>query len=107
MVSNSCGGTAVAAANDPGMGLANGAIPPSGSCSIVINVVGTAAGSVVNVTSAVASTNAASAPRRPSDANGDFCPATQCSDDSEGIRSGDYSRRWNDYVADDNHVDEP
>ena len=58
IASNTCGGFVTAAANSSSTSLANGTIPPGGSCSVVINVVGTSAGSSVNHTGALSSANA-------------------------------------------------
>jgi hypothetical protein len=57
-VSNTCGGTVTAAANSTSISLSGGSIAtPGNSCTIVVNVTGTASGIVPNTTGAVSSTN--------------------------------------------------
>jgi mucin-19 len=53
-----CTGTVVAAANDTSLGLTGATLPAGGSCDISANVTSAAAGSYVNNTGAVASSNA-------------------------------------------------
>lgn len=55
---NSCGGTVAATAGGSFAQLANGTIPASGSCSIVVNLVPTQTGTWVNYTGGVTSINA-------------------------------------------------
>jgi len=55
LVSNDCGGTATANANDSSAALTNGVVSPGSSCSIVVNVVGTA--TATNTTGQVTSNN--------------------------------------------------
>jgi uncharacterized repeat protein (TIGR01451 family)/fimbrial isopeptide formation D2 family protein len=57
-VSNTCGGTVTAAANSTTISITGGSIAtPGATCTIVVNVTGTQAGSVSNTTGAVSSTN--------------------------------------------------
>src|SRR5436305_7100301 len=57
-VSNTCGGTVTAAANSTSISLTGGSIATQGStCTVVVNVTGTTAGTVTNTTGAVSSTN--------------------------------------------------
>jgi len=58
VVSNSCGGTLTADSNDSTATLANGTVPANGSCSVVVNVISTALGNLVNNTGSIASANA-------------------------------------------------
>ena len=61
VVSSTCsGGAVIAATSGASTSLVNGTIPASGSCEVVISVVGTAAGGVLNNTGAVTSANATS-----------------------------------------------
>ncbi len=60
VVVNTCGGS-----TDEDIGyvsLSNGEIPANGSCHIVVQTVGTAVGSVINTTTSLTSSNAATAP---------------------------------------------
>jgi uncharacterized repeat protein (TIGR01451 family) len=61
LVSNTCGGGASAAANGTSLALAGGTVPASSSCSIVVNVIGVAAGNNVNSTGPISSNNATTA----------------------------------------------
>ncbi|HWX53744.1 MAG TPA: hypothetical protein VN176_04045, partial [Verrucomicrobiae bacterium] len=57
-VSNTCNGTVTATANSTSISLSGGSIgTPGTTCTIVVNVTGTVAGSVSNTTGAVSSTN--------------------------------------------------
>src|SRR5258708_10813581 len=57
-VTNSCGGTVTAAANSTSISLSSGSITtPGTTCTIVVNVTGTQAGTVSNTTGTVSSTN--------------------------------------------------
>jgi hypothetical protein len=56
LYSNTCGGTATADANGVSASLVDGVVPPSGSCSVVVNIVGTS--TATNSTGPVASNNA-------------------------------------------------
>jgi hypothetical protein len=58
--SNTCGGNIDAVSGGSSVALTGGTIPANGSCSVVINVVGTSAGSTVNHTGAIDSDNALS-----------------------------------------------
>jgi len=58
LVSDSCGGTATADANAVSSSLIEGVVPAAGSCSVVIDVVGTSQGPWTNQTSTITSTNA-------------------------------------------------
>ena len=60
LVSNTCGGAVNAPDGGTSASFAGGVIPANGSCSIVISVVGTAIGSLVNNTGSITSNNAAS-----------------------------------------------
>jgi hypothetical protein len=54
-LSNTCNGTASAAAGGNSISLTGGTIATSGSCTVVVNVTGTAAGSFTNTSGAVSS----------------------------------------------------
>src|SRR5437660_1655870 len=57
-VSNTCGGTVTAAANSTSISLSGGSIAtPGNTCTVVVHVTGTQAGSVPNTTGAISSTN--------------------------------------------------
>ena len=58
-LSNSCGGTATAAAGGTSLALSGGTISASGSCTVTVTVTSATAGSYLNSTGAVTSTNAA------------------------------------------------
>ncbi|MGH8174198.1 MAG: beta strand repeat-containing protein, partial [Rhodanobacteraceae bacterium] len=60
VVSNTCGGTLTALPSDNSLDLSGGTIPASGSCSIIVNVVATAAGTLINSTGPISSSNAQS-----------------------------------------------
>jgi hypothetical protein len=62
LVSNSCGGSAVAPDAGTSVALTGGVIAAGASCHLMVKVVGTAAGTLVNQTGSVTSSNAASAP---------------------------------------------
>lgn len=57
-ISNSCGGTAVIAANKYSFSLTGGTIPANGSCTLSVGVSAPTTGSYTNTTSTVTSTNA-------------------------------------------------
>ncbi len=54
-LASTCGGTVTAVAGSGSVALASGGLPGNGSCSITVNVTGTAPGAKNNTTSAVAS----------------------------------------------------
>jgi hypothetical protein len=54
---DTCGGVATATAGSGIVSLTGGSVPASGACTISVNVTSSAAGSLVNVTGAVSSTN--------------------------------------------------
>lgn len=54
---NTCGGTATAVAGSGSLSLSGGAVAANTSCTLTINVTGTAPGVLTNTTGAVASTN--------------------------------------------------
>ncbi|HSP17686.1 MAG TPA: hypothetical protein VLV78_23275 [Thermoanaerobaculia bacterium] len=56
-LANTCGGTATAVAGSTSLTLTGGTIAASGTCSVTINITGTATGSITNTTGAVSSTN--------------------------------------------------
>lgn len=56
LYSNTCGGTATADSNGVSASLVDGVVPPSGSCSVVVNIVGTS--TATNSTGPVTSNNA-------------------------------------------------
>lgn len=58
VVSNTCGGSVTADNNGLSVALVNGTIPASNSCSVIIKVIGTSAGSLLNDSGAVTSVNA-------------------------------------------------
>lgn len=57
-LTNSCGGTATAAANGTSLALSGGTVPAGGSCSLTVQVTASATGSHVNSTGPVTTTNA-------------------------------------------------
>ena len=59
-LTNSCGGTATAAANGTSLALSGGTIPAGGTCSLTAQVTSTVSGSYVNSTGLVTTTNAGS-----------------------------------------------
>lgn len=59
-LTNTCGGTAAAAANGASLALSGGAIPASGSCSLTVRVTSAVAGSYLNSTGTVTTTNVGS-----------------------------------------------
>lgn len=59
-LTNTCGGTATASAGGNSLALSGGTIPASGSCTVSVTVTAAIAGSYVNNTGAVMSTNAGS-----------------------------------------------
>jgi uncharacterized repeat protein (TIGR01451 family) len=56
-LTNTCGGTATAVAGSGSISLTGGTIAASGSCTLTVNVTGTASGNFVNTTGNVTSTN--------------------------------------------------
>jgi uncharacterized repeat protein (TIGR01451 family) len=58
-VSGACGGTVTATAGSGSLNLANGSLPISGTCTIAVNVTGTAAGAKNNITTAINSVEGA------------------------------------------------
>ena len=56
-IANTCGGTATAVAGSSAVGLTGGTIAVSSSCTVTVNVTGTASGAHTNTTGAVTSTN--------------------------------------------------
>jgi uncharacterized repeat protein (TIGR01451 family) len=58
LVGNTCGGVLTANPGEGLLALNGGIIPPNGSCSVVVNVVATAAGAQVNNTGPITSSNA-------------------------------------------------
>ena len=62
VVSNTCGGTLAVAPGGTSAGLVGGSIAPNDTCSVVLNVTGTAIGSAQNHTGAVLSANASAGP---------------------------------------------
>ncbi len=59
-LTNTCGGTATAAANGSSLALSGGTIPASGSCTLTVAVTSSVAGSYLNSTGSVTTTNAGS-----------------------------------------------
>jgi uncharacterized repeat protein (TIGR01451 family) len=59
-LTNTCVGTATAAANGSSLALSGGTIPASGSCTLTVKVTSTVAGSYLNSTGSVTTTNAGS-----------------------------------------------
>ena len=59
-LTNTCGGTVTAVAGTGSVALVNGGVPANSSCTITVNVTGTAAGAKNNTTSAVTSTEGGS-----------------------------------------------
>lgn len=57
-LTNSCGGTATAVANGSSLALSGGTIPANGSCSLTVQVTSTVAGTYLNSTGTVTTTNA-------------------------------------------------
>ena len=64
IASNTCGGTVTANTGGTSTALVGGAVPAASTCAIVINVVATAPGSLVNSTGPITSTNGLSGPAR-------------------------------------------
>ena len=56
-LSNTCGGTATAVAGSGSISLTNGTIATSSSCTLAVNITGTATGQYTNTSGAVTSTN--------------------------------------------------
>jgi uncharacterized repeat protein (TIGR01451 family) len=56
-LTNSCGGTASAAPGTTGINLTGGSVAVNSSCTVVVNVTGTASGQYTNTSGAVSSTN--------------------------------------------------
>ena len=59
-LTNTCGGTSTAAANGSSLALSGGTIPASGSCTLTVVVTSAVAGSYLNSTGPVTTTNAGS-----------------------------------------------
>ena len=59
-LTNTCAGTATAAANGSSLALSGGTIPASGSCTLTVVVTSAVAGSYLNSTGSVTTTNAGS-----------------------------------------------
>ena len=57
-LTNTCGGTATAAANGTSLALSGGTVPASGSCTVTVSVTANVAGSYLNSTGTVTTTNA-------------------------------------------------
>ncbi|MBZ5530010.1 MAG: DUF11 domain-containing protein [Acidobacteriia bacterium] len=56
-LTNTCGGTATAVAGSTSISLTGGTIAASSNCTVTVNITGTAAGTFVNTSGAVSSTN--------------------------------------------------
>ncbi len=56
-LTNSCGGTVTATAGSGSVSLTGGTVAVNSTCTVVVNVTGTASGSLTNTTGAVSSTN--------------------------------------------------